>query len=440
MPFNWRLQLRLAITNFVVVFIGVLVMKILLTPIGAYFFPANTTDLTSDNGSPSGKGSSLDNVNYDSASTISSEITIRGTPIAATTDAFGRLPDGGKYVELVDKGYSPMHIDLTDGLGELYRVVETVDGQVVYNETFRGEDAEGQYYAAMGNKTLHKRARTPWAVPGMSINDIWARANYLISETYGMGDDETGQSWQRNTVESGHGRPWSALSYATGQNSAASILSPIKADLETLIVGTREMLTRQTKASSWNLRRHVNMNLMPQGPNVATIFRQDQFYSASGIRYLPPTNAQYALVVNPIDGVIVAQSMFSPKNSRPDQVPPILEKWSDVTWRCWILLRSTTSSNSVGFRAADFKGRLPAPDREDIPRWMNDIPTAREIAGPMVQWLNYIVIQNIKSPQETLEAISYCMDGWMDLDGSFKYVNNRVPLWNDEFTFKIGSM
>lgn len=305
MPFNWRLQLRLAVTNFVVVFIGVLVMKILLTPIGAYFFPANTSDLTSDDGTLSGKGSSLDNVNFshDSASTISPEITIGGTPIAATTDAFGRLPDGGKYVELVDKGYSPMHIDLTDGLGELYRVVETVDGQVVFNETFRGEDAEGQYYAAMGNKSLHKRARTQWAVPRMDPMEIWARyckgrkyvdlmladidrANHLLSETFGLGEDETGQSWQRSTVESGHGRPWSALSYANGQNSAASILSPIKADLESLVVGTRDGLTRQTKAGSWILRRHVNMNIMPVGPNVATIFRQDHYYSASGIRYL----------------------------------------------------------------------------------------------------------------------------------------------------------
>lgn len=71
---------------------------------------------------------------------------------------------------------------------------------------------------------------------------------------------------------------------------------------------------------------------------------------------------------------------------------------------------------------------------------MDDIPTVREVAGPMVQRLNYIVIQNIKSPQETLQAISYCMDGWMDLDGSPKYVNGRVPLWNDDFTFKIGTM
>ncbi|KAI7373348.1 hypothetical protein KC336_g20435, partial [Hortaea werneckii] len=137
MPFNWRLQLRLAITNFVVVFIGVLIMKILLTPIGAYFLPAGTADLTSNDGSLSANGSPQDHVNLsdEPVSTVSQEIMIGGTPIAATTDAFGRLPDGGKYVELVDKGYSPMHIDLTDGLGELYHVVETVDGQVVFNET-----------------------------------------------------------------------------------------------------------------------------------------------------------------------------------------------------------------------------------------------------------------------------------------------------------------
>lgn len=300
MPFNWRLQLRLAITNFVVVFIGVLIMKILLTPIGAYFFPANPTDLTSNNGPLSGEGSP-DNVNFsdDSASMTSPEITIGGTPIAATTDAFGRLPDGGKYVELVDKGYSPMHIDLTDGLGELYRVVETVDGQVVYNETFRGEDAEGQYHAAVGNKSLHKRARTPWAVPMMSPLDIWARyckgrkyvdlmladidrANYLISQTFGLGEDATDQRWQRDAVVGTQGNPWSVMSYPPGQNSAASILSPIKADLETLIVGTKDELVMD---GSWNLRRHVNMNLKPAGPNAAVILRQDHVYSVSGRQF-----------------------------------------------------------------------------------------------------------------------------------------------------------
>lgn len=295
MPFNWRLQLRLAITNFVVVFIGVLVMKILLTPIGEYFFPANTTDLTSDNGSLSGKGSSLDNINFsdDSASSVSSEITIGGTPIAATTDAFGRLPDGGKYVELVDKGYSPMHIDLTDGLGELYRVVETVDGQVVYDETFRGEDAEGQYYAAMGNKTLHKRARTQWSAPPMHLMDIWAwyckgrkyadlmladidRANYLISETFGLGEDETDQRWQRDVVLGPPSKAWSGTPSAIGQDSVASIFSPIKADLETSVVGTEDKVT---KDGSWKVRRHVNMNIKPEGPSVAVVYRQDRTYN-----------------------------------------------------------------------------------------------------------------------------------------------------------------
>ncbi|KAI7249580.1 hypothetical protein KC343_g5251 [Hortaea werneckii] len=122
MPFNWRLRLRLAMVNFVAVFIGILIMKILLTPIGAYFFPVSTTDLISGNGPLSRSPSPLDNVNFsdDPAWLVSHEITIGGTPISATSDAFGRLPDGGKYVELVDKGYSPMHIDLTEGFGELY--------------------------------------------------------------------------------------------------------------------------------------------------------------------------------------------------------------------------------------------------------------------------------------------------------------------------------
>ncbi|KAI7343358.1 hypothetical protein KC354_g15704 [Hortaea werneckii] len=290
MPFNWRLQLRLAITNFVVVFIGVLVMKILLTPIGAYFFPANTTDLTSDNGSLSGKGSSLDNINFsdDSASSVSSEITIGGTPIAATTDAFGRLPDGGKYVELVDKGYSPMHIDLTDGLGELYRVVETVDGQVVYNETFRGEDAEGQYYAAMGNKTLHKRARTPWQVPALPVAEMYelarkgknlytkwmlvdsAEANRLLSMCEGVGPDPLNTGWQREDPTRLRGRFWTPSDYGL---TATAMLAPIKADLETLTVGTQQSMTKNTP---WKVKRNINMNLLDQGPNAAVQYVQDQ--------------------------------------------------------------------------------------------------------------------------------------------------------------------
>ncbi|KAI6805167.1 hypothetical protein KC332_g14452 [Hortaea werneckii] len=297
MPFNWRLQVRLAITNFVVVFIGVLIMKILLTPIGAYLFPANTADLTSNDASLSANGSPQDHVNFsdEPVPTVSQEITIGGTPIAATTDAFGRLPDGGKYVELVDKGYSPMHIDLTDGLGELYQVVETVDGQVVFNETFRGEDAE------------------------------------------------------------------------------------------------------------------------------------------------KPTDAEYAFVINPLDGVIVAQSMFSPGKLSPNRFMPSLEKWSDVTWRCWILLRSYASANSLGYRVADFRGHLPPPDGSAPPPWLHEVPYPKDLEKPMAKWLNYIVIQNIQSPQETHKVISYCMEGWLDLDLSPKYVNGRVPLWNDDFTFEIGS-
>ncbi|KAI6790579.1 hypothetical protein KC363_g5886 [Hortaea werneckii] len=371
MPFNWRLQLRLAITNFVVVFIGVLIMKILLTPIGAYFLPAGTADLTSNDGSLSANGSPQDHVNLsdEPVSTVSQEITIGGTPIAATTDAFGRLPDGGRYVELVDKGYSPMKIDLTDGLGELYQVVETVDGQVVFNETFRGEDAEGQYYAAMKSKSLHKRARTPWSSPAMTIPEIWAkyckgrkyvalmladidRANYLISETFGMGQDELAKRWQRDAV---------------------------------------------------------------------------------------PTDAEYAFVINPLDGVIVAQSMFSPGKLSPNRFMPSLEKWSDVTWRCWILLRSYASANSLGYRVADFRGHLPPPDGSAPPPWLHEVPYPKDLAGPMANWLNYIVIQNIQSPQETHKVISYCMEGWLDLDLSPKYVNGRVPLWNDDFMFEIGS-
>ena len=163
--------------------------------------------------------------------------------------------------------------------------------------------------------------------------------------------------------------------------------------------------------------------------------------SGSIILTLPqPTNAEYALVVNPLDGVIVAQSMFSPGKMSPNRLMPSLEKWSDVTWRCWTLLRSYASANSLGYRISDFRGHLPPPDGSAPPHWLDEVPYPKDLAEPMAKWLNYIVIQNIKSPQETHKVISYCMEGWLDLDFSPKFVNGRVPLWNDDFTFEIGSV
>ena len=153
-----------------------------------------------------------------------------------------------------------------------------------------------------------------------------------------------------------------------------------------------------------------------------------------------PTNAQYAFILNPLDGVIVAQSMFSPRRSRPNQPLPSLEKWSDVTWRCWRFLHSPSNPNPLGYRTTDFKGHFPTPGRSAPPGWLNEVPTNKDFAERMWQWLNYIVIQNIKSPQEAHEVISYCMDGYTDRDDFPVYVNGRVPLWDDELTFKIGNM
>ncbi|KAI6851155.1 hypothetical protein KC332_g247 [Hortaea werneckii] len=446
MPFNWRLQLRLAITNFVVVFIGVLVMKILLTPIGAYFFPANNTDLTSNDVSPSGEGSSLDIVNFanDFVSTSSQEITIGGTPIAATTDASGKLPDGGKYVELVDKGYSPMHIDLTHGLSELYQVVETVDGQVVYNETFRGEDAEGQYYAAMGNKSLHKRARTPWQVPILPVADMYElvrkgknlytewmfmnieRFGQCLSADPSIGPDPKGLDWQReNFKDLGTPYhltdPWSVSKYDQGPEPASVLLSPIKTDLETLKVGTDDILVKER---SWNVRRNIDMNLLPHGPCVGIAFVQDKdwvYTDPNGRKFQQlPTFAGYGSIYNILDGVIVAQKMFSPMKMH-QQTPPSLQKWSDVTWRVWKILRTAQAYGQaklgIGVSRKDFQGFW-----DHLIPGVQGLPKPVDIEKRMLKWLNWIVIQNIKSPGQTTEAIQACLV-------SRNYNNGRIPLW-----------
>ncbi|KAI7325645.1 hypothetical protein KC315_g7827 [Hortaea werneckii] len=413
MPFNWRLQVRLAITNFVVVFIGVVIMKILLTPIGAYFLPAGTADLTSNDGSLAGRGSSLDDVIFsdDSHSATPPGITIGGTPIAATTDAFGRLPDGGKYVELVDKGYSPMHIDLTDGLGELYQVVETVDGQVVFNETFRGEDAEGQYYAALKSKNLAKRNRTPWAAPALSVDEMimlaWAGRDAYVR-------------WMLSDIEQASQCP----------EPASVILSPIKTDLETLKVGTDNFVV---KGRPWNVRRNMNMNLLPHGPCVAIAFVQDKswvYTDPNGRKFRQlPTYAGYGSIYNILDGVIVAQKMFSPMKMH-QQSPPPLQKWSDVTWRVWKILRTPQAYGQaklgIGVSRKDFQGF-----GDHLVPGVNGLLKPVDIEKRMLKWLNWIVIQNIKSPGQTVRAIQACLS-------TRNYNNGRLPLWNDRQTFNIG--
>lgn len=186
---SWSQKLPPTSKNFAAVFVSVLILKIAFTPLAVSIFPADALIAT--------EGLSA-HANAASNDTLIAEDTLYGTtdpndssPLEGiegepSYDAFGRLPDGGKYVDFFDSGNGTMpegqagvHIDLTDGLGAMWSVTEWVDGQLVLNETFRGEDPEGQYHAETGQTESNKKGlRLPWKQAALSENEIF---NYIRS-------------------------------------------------------------------------------------------------------------------------------------------------------------------------------------------------------------------------------------------------------------------
>ena len=128
-----------------------------------------------------------------------------------------------------------------------------------------------------------------------------------------------------------------------------------------------------------------------------------------------PTGAEYWSIYNIVDGTIVIQSAWGPaymaarngEDLTPDELPKV-SQWSDVTYIEWAKLHQTP---------ADYQ--LPP------------LVSKQTLRQHMKPWLNWIVVQSIVQPQETLEIIARCLH-------SRDFYQLGWPFWGAHQTFASG--
>ncbi|KAK5123886.1 hypothetical protein LTR85_002082 [Meristemomyces frigidus] len=310
-----------------------------------------------------------------------------------------------------------------------------IDGKTVEENTFYGADAVEQHRKHVEKRELEKRARNPWTVPLMPSNVMCGYVNkgrnqltvYMLQDeaaagatmTQAFGADPRGLNWQRSDLsKSGFlkvGTDWSYVDYTNAGNNGPT-LQPIVRALTSLRIGDQQQLIA---ATPWRFQRQINMQLLPNGPNVAVRWTQDK-------EYYPGTNGQFASIYNPIDGVIIIQGAWSPTYmlmrdlqiniQPPADALPILKQWSDVTWMQWKRLR-----DSQYYQSPTFRGFIPGSQYA---------PSSAQLKS-MLPWLNWIVVSSIQSPPETLTIISVCI-------ASRGFKNGAVSTWDNRQTFIIG--
>lgn len=127
---------------------------------------------------------------------------------------------------------------------------------------------------------------------------------------------------------------------------------------------------------------------------------------------------EYTTVFNFNDGVIIVQSAWAPAFMfeftyghpiQPAALPPY-SRWSDLTFDYWMTYRRHEYYNGNPFP--------PNPSRPNL-------------EGPMEQFLNWILIQGIKQPSQTLQIIGKCLfaRGWLQ---------ESVPTWQQRERFEVG--
>lgn len=118
-------------------------------------------------------------------------------------------------------------------------------------------------------------------------------------------------------------------------------------------------------------------------------------------------------MLNPIDGVIIAQSLLSPSAGKG--VP--LRAWDDLTWFQWARMHDPARKNKSDEHYRDFNRIFWHVTTDRIPL--------------MRHWLHWIVFQGLKEPEETLRVIATGMASRGFRDGA-------VPDWEHRLTFPVG--
>lgn len=326
------------------------------------------------------------------------------------------------------------------------------DEVLVDDVTFWGDDAHEQLKRHLEGQDLEKRTRTPWTVQMMDDDELCAymkngrdhlttwmledinQVDQMITQLHGP--DPLGSNYQREDLARCFpqgARYWSYKHYTRDVNLPTT-LGPIANALKSLHVGTDVHLQA---ARPWNLRRLVNLAVQPDGPNGPLRWIQDKKYQevntdGDHVEH-QATGGVYDSVYNIVDGVIVVQAAYGPaymeqQNSGtrielPDHELPALRQWSDLTWYGWLQCRAKNAPFPIGY----WQGFLAAEGRNA------KLSTTAQMNSPaMKAWINFIVIQRISQPVETLQIIQSCIQ-------SRGFRNGRVPDWTHRQTYEIGS-
>jgi len=267
-------------------------------------------------------------------------------------------------------------------------------------------------------------------------------AGQLITQA--SGDDPLDKQWQRDDMQRSFvqylDNDWTTtdLTEAVEFNNA---FPPIKRALEALRVGDQAVFSRE---ASWRFARNVNTVMHPNGPNIGYSFVQDKEYLPVGRgpgRPGPkqkPTKAFYSVIFNPIDGVIIVQAAYGPAFMEQrtygsqieisPQEEPKLSRLSDVIFTQWARFRQGNTITATW--AQYFPASIPVPNSDGgIKMWRVQ---QLQFMGPMKGWLNWVLIQGIIQPMETVRIIQSCIE-------SRGYSGQDVPKWDDRQTFPVGS-
>ena len=132
--------------------------------------------------------------------------------------------------------------------------------------------------------------------------------------------------------------------------------------------------------------------------------------------------AEYNTIYNALDGVMVvtkawgckaAYALTYPGEDLPDQLLPKWNHWSDIAYRGWIQVH--TQRTEVASR---FYPKVSVKSLRD---------------KKMRPWLNFIVIQGIYAPDQTVQLILECLH--RHNAGAWGF----VPAWDNRMSFVVGS-
>ncbi|KAK5137630.1 hypothetical protein LTR08_007925 [Meristemomyces frigidus] len=331
---------------------------------------------------------------------------------------------------------------------------QRVDGVLVSNDTFWGEDAKEQYEQHVEKKEKRELEERAFGYLPMLPASLWTLIKvgelqiqplvelYLACLTNKLVADlerdplQAEPPYQRpvNNAWSLHSSDyWTTVEYNNGPGFPELWMVMARA-VSSLQVGSNPPIL----GKRWTVLRHVlttfAISAVP-GPNKAIFDTQDKFPVKTHMT--EATNAQYHMVMNIIDGVVIIQSALSPLKAWEQQNPgqvmgdpdlylPPMRQLSDRIWYHWMRIHNEAGPvegpSKPTYGSLDFTRMIPGVTliRTDFirPRMMKT-------------FLNWIALEHIQDSL-TGSVVSSCL-----YSRGFDPLHPGPP-WGNHQTFGVG--